>query len=78
MTTTESNNQDNNKPKLGNAEFDYPEQKEIDDAVLFGLEKMHNLYFVEEPKLYKMGKFLRFKTAIQRNMFSMSQNAFAF
>lgn len=38
--------------------IDGPIRKEIDKAVEHGLQMMHDLYFIKEPLLYKMGKFL--------------------
>ncbi|KAK4874945.1 hypothetical protein RN001_014305 [Aquatica leii] len=41
--------------------LDRAELKEIDDAVEYGLQQMHHLYFVKEPELYKKGLFLHEK-----------------
>lgn len=41
---------------IENRNLDGPEQKEIDEAVEYGLKRMHDLYFVKEPELYRMGK----------------------
>ncbi|KAF2896233.1 hypothetical protein ILUMI_09939 [Ignelater luminosus] len=43
---------------IENRKLDGPEQKEIDEAVEYGLKRMHDLYFVKEPELYRMGLFL--------------------
>ncbi|KAF5294389.1 hypothetical protein FQR65_LT10754 [Abscondita terminalis] len=38
--------------------LDQAEQKEIEDAVEYGLQQMRHLYYVKEPELYKKGLFL--------------------
>lgn len=45
---------ENGNPNEEEAEV---EQRAIDDAVKDGLKELHDLYFVKEPLLYKMGEF---------------------
>lgn len=46
-------NEEDGRPKI--RKFHGPRQREIDDAVEYGLKRMHDLYFIKEPRLYKMG-----------------------
>lgn len=40
--------------------IDTPQQKDIDEAIEYGLKMMNDLHFIKEPSLYEMGKLFFF------------------